>query len=527
MRADTEGRVSAPTRVVSMGGNINTVAVFGEDLPENKSSVLADGGWREALMMESSWRFASSSSGSCSSESPALVHLSMRMSSIVAGVDSRAKACGADEKKENEKKESEGVAADSHTTGSLAGCLDKGHLAQTHGVPCNRVTVGMGEVGGFEDCQESGMAGLTRCTEVDQPDLVHGVHGEDSFANTAARVTRSEFGQGRERKLPKFCGVYINGLLNGLEVTYTVDGAATDTLIASWIYEQLPEDVRPKLQPETGSMTSGAGGGPIQILGKAKFELQLGPEKLIREVRVAEIKDEILLGDDIIRRDPEGPMDIINSQKVIKFKGREIPMVTVGLPKRALRVSTIDEEVIPGMTEKIVDVFIKRPDETYDVDIEESMLVEADEEFIAVNRCIVAPVVIRAIGRVTAQVRLFNPFAEPALLKGEQVLGELVPVEVERILKEEEHPEERENQNSTRRVQVQRRSPRLIKRLIRQARQEQRESTPHEDGSTLLAHLQGLFERSSEGWTVDEQKTIRRLLIQYQDVFSKSEFDLG
>ena len=83
-------------------------------------------------------------------------------------------------------------------------------------------------------------------------------------------------------------------------MTYTVDGAATDTLIASWIYEQLPEDVQPKLQPDTTSRTSGVGGGQIQILGKANFEIQLGPIKLVREARVAEIKDEILLGDDII-----------------------------------------------------------------------------------------------------------------------------------------------------------------------------------------------------------------------------------
>ena len=51
MRADTEGRVSASTRVVSMGGSGSTVAVFEENLPENGPSVLADGRCREALTM--------------------------------------------------------------------------------------------------------------------------------------------------------------------------------------------------------------------------------------------------------------------------------------------------------------------------------------------------------------------------------------------------------------------------------------------------------------------------------------------
>ena len=103
----------------------------------------------------------------------------------------------------------------------------------------------------------------------------------------------------------------------------------------------------------------------------------------------------------------------------------------------------------------------------------------------------------------------------------------MIPVNVEQILKEEEHPEERENLSCMRQVQVRRRSPRLIKRLIRQAHQEQKGSTLQGDGSTMPEHLRDLFERSSEGWTVSEQDTIRRLLMQYQDVCSKNEFDLG
>ena len=51
MRADTESQVSASTRVVSIGGSVSSVAAFDENLPENRSSVLADERCREALMM--------------------------------------------------------------------------------------------------------------------------------------------------------------------------------------------------------------------------------------------------------------------------------------------------------------------------------------------------------------------------------------------------------------------------------------------------------------------------------------------
>ena len=69
------------------------------------------------------------------------------------------------------------------TTGSLVGCPDEDHLAQTHGAPCNGGTKVMGEVDGLEDYQESGVAGaIPHCTEVDQLTPVHDVHGIDSFA---------------------------------------------------------------------------------------------------------------------------------------------------------------------------------------------------------------------------------------------------------------------------------------------------------------------------------------------------------
>ena len=68
-------------------------------------------------------------------------------------------------------------------------------------------------------------------------------------------------------------------------------------------------------------------------MGWAPFDLQLGPMSLQRVLMVAEIEEEILLRDDILRRDPEGPMDILNTEKVMVFKGLRIPLHTVGEQK--------------------------------------------------------------------------------------------------------------------------------------------------------------------------------------------------
>ena len=194
------------------------------------------------------------------------------------------------------------------------------------------------------------------CCEVDDQILKRG--GDDVVArrvgardpiNKAAEAGKEK--AEKRRRLPHANGIYICGKLQGLGVTYTVDGGATDTLVAARVYKQIPESVRPKLQPGTAGSASGpgTGNGSFRIWGTTMFELQLGPVKLQRELGVADIKDDVLLGDNILLRDPEGPMDIMNSQNIVTFRGQEIPLEPVGLPKRALRLTTIDDEVIPGV----------------------------------------------------------------------------------------------------------------------------------------------------------------------------------
>ena len=147
------------------------------------------------------------------------------------------------------------------------------------------------------------------------------------------------------------------------------------------------------------------------------------------------------------------------------------------------------------MTKKIVNVFINRPDETHHTYIEDSMLVEANSDFVVTNRCLVTPTVVRAIGRSTTKIQVFNTFAEPTLLRGDEALGELIPVDVERTLRDAEHPNEKENHNCMRRIQVKRRSPKLIKRWIRQTCKEWRSRNPQGLKDSIPPHLEDLITR--------------------------------
>ena len=67
----------------------------------------------------------------------------------------------------------------------------------------------------------------------------------------------------------------------------------------------------------------------------------------------------------------------------------------------------------------------------------------------------------------------------------------------------------------------------MIKRWIRQTRKEWRSRNPQGLEDSIPPHLEDLITRSSEGWDVQWQMAIRKLLLQYPDVFSKNDYDLG
>jgi hypothetical protein len=55
---------------------------------------------------------------------------------------------------------------------------------------------------------------------------------------------------------------------------------------------------------------AGADGQPLVELGKAMFSINLGQLTMERELIVADIEDDALLGLDILMKRPGGPVDI-------------------------------------------------------------------------------------------------------------------------------------------------------------------------------------------------------------------------
>ncbi len=82
---------------------------------------------------------------------------------------------------------------------------------------------------------------------------------------------------------------------------------------------------------------------------------------------------------DILQNDQEGPSDVLLSQGIIVLRGVEIPVMQVGTEGQR-RVVSADHFVIPGYSERIIDVYIQR-DEDDDHRPDTEFIVEPTNNF--------------------------------------------------------------------------------------------------------------------------------------------------
>ena len=188
----------------------------------------------------------------------------------------------------------------------------------------------------------------------------------------------------------------------------------------------------------------------VEILGKAIFDVEMGRRgnkhnrnknkvKVKKWLAIGQIRDDVLLGDDILREDVFGPADIMYSEGVLRFRGKRIPIRTVDSHQGgSLKVASIDTEVVPGMTEKIVDGFLERPSTQAREGDEQCMLIEVDPGFSERYKVLLAPVIVDCAGKVSVAVRVCNLFQDMVVIPRNVVMGSLEPVEVAGVLTEHE-----------------------------------------------------------------------------------------
>ena len=329
------------------------------------------------------------------------------------------------------------------------------------------------------------------------------------------------------RNMPTFDGVYIDGEIQGIEVTFTVDTGATTTIVSPRVYDKIPVDRRPSLSQGSNKRSlSNAEGKPMDCRGKATFQIQLGSLRLEKQLIVADITDEVLLGSDILQKDPSGPADILLSENRMILKDTSITLHQVGLPTPIRRVTAADHYIIPGMSEVVIDVFVERSHvKNHDESEDTHLLIEPTTEFTEKYSLAVAPTLVDATSSTTVKTRVMNPFCEPVSIKQDTVIGHASEVEepIHTIVLEETEGEH-DCLDSVRRIPL---ATGIISESLRQVTSDKTNMSTEIIQEKVPEHLLMLYEDTISTRPEDEHEAIAKLLIENQDCFSRNEYDLG
>ena len=252
--------------------------------------------------------------------------------------------------------------------------------------------------------------------------------------------------------LPSSVGSYIDATVGGVPFYFTIDTGASQTILSSKVYEKIPVDLRPSLQPSSHNITC-AGGTILKEHGKATFDFKLGNLCLSKELIVADIGDEGLLGADIMQEDEQGPGDLMLSRGILRLRNTDIEVLRVGKDCRVRKVTAADHFTIPGYCEQVIDVYIERFPEDDHVG-NNDILVEPCDGFTDRYPLVMAYTVVNMDSSPTQQVRLLNPGSDPVSIYQDSVIGRAERYEDLHMLVESEDPSQSGNNSAVRRLQL-------------------------------------------------------------------------
>ncbi|XP_053395476.1 uncharacterized protein LOC128555819 [Mercenaria mercenaria] len=309
-------------------------------------------------------------------------------------------------------------------------------------------------------------------------------------------------------------GIYIRGIIQGTPVVLTADTGASETVLSARFFNRLDEENRPEF--EVSNLLKGAGGAPLNELGKGTFSLQMGPLIMQQEMVVADIEDDCLLGIDVQQNENNGPADMMLSRGVIKLQGHEIPCTQIGMSSRVRKVTATDTQDIPGYSETLIEVTIERND-TDDLIEDCHFLIEPTDHFISNYPLRMAATLVDINKGATNMIRLLNPYPTRVTVRQDVVLGCAERIGEVKVLATHESNNEDGNNFSVRRIQI--------------PKQKQEVKVPGVgvglSQDKVPEHLQNLYESACKGLLETERAKIAELLVRHQDVFSRNEWGIG
>ena len=220
------------------------------------------------------------------------------------------------------------------------------------------------------------------------------------------------------------------------------------------------------------------------FLGKAEIEITLGSQKVLHDLLSADVKNDGILGMDFLTKHR---CDMFLSKNHLILNGENIACFhnSVDAISTCCRIAILESVEVPPESEIIVR---GRPMDM--IDKNSTGVVEATDRFVDRSGLLIAKALVCPVFG-TVSLRIMNLNSESFMLHKNTVAAMYEPVEKEK-LKE-------------------------VNSLCTE--------TPSTKDS--LSHIDELLHRSSSSLTEPKKQSLRSLLYQYKDQFSRSSYDLG
>ena len=285
-------------------------------------------------------------------------------------------------------------------------------------------------------------------------------------------------------------GLFINGKIENISVSFLIDTGASVSIIRTDIYNKIPLEMRPSLEPINTNLL-GADGKSIPCKGTGWFELTLCNQKIPHQIWVAEINLEGIIGLDFLNK--QGcKLDLIER----KLQLQELPNSPYDDDEEETCCHIVAEEttMIPPEAEMLVKGRLKNRPKT-DID----GITEPTCRFLNTQELIVAKTLINTSSEEVT-IRLLNPSQHPTQIHQGTAIARVELVEEIRQLNE----------------------PKQCNHISSNLTESNISAEPE-----IPPHLEDLWTKSITELDPNQQSKLRNLLWKHRDLFAKHKQDTG
>ncbi len=294
--------------------------------------------------------------------------------------------------------------------------------------------------------------------------------------------------------------------IRGTKVLSVVDTAAQGTLISDTLMNKL----KLSYSCHDPIMVRGIGQKVVKGHLLKGLKIQIGSKTFVKDVIVIPMKDDMILGLDFLRQisaviDIKANVVIVGDEIIPAVLKQSLSGETITVSK----VQVCKKTTIPPNTGKIIKCHLSNA-------IQGDMVIEPCH---TVGRKVWIPEIL-VKGANVVPIMAMNLTDKAITVPAKELIG--CATEVEHVVERDENTELELERELTSVEQDQNHDD--ITLIDGEDGNQQME---HDSTLEIPKHLKEMFERSVEFLTADEQQVFKALLIEYQDVFSMHEYDLG